>query len=200
MPNPRDSSINHQRLIDAASALFFRDGINATGIAAVAEFAGVSKMTLYAHFASKDELIVAYLDQRNERWDAAVVQSLEAAERPADKLLALFDLYREWLRQGGLRGCPFVNSAAEFPDRAHPVRLAVDRHKCGVKKHLLDLAENAGLSDPQRLARRLFLLLEGAFLTGALENDEGVVLIARDLAAELIDAAQPAEAGPLFPS
>jgi len=192
MPTTRDASVNHQRLIDAASALFFRDGINATGIAAVAEFAGVSKMTLYAHFASKDELIVAFLDKRNERWEAAVQQTLAASEAPADKLLGLFDLHRQWLREGGLRGCPYVNSAAEFPDRSHPVRLAVDRHKQGVKQHLLDLAERARLSNPQTLVRRLFLLLEGAFLTGALENDDSVFLVARELAAELIDAAKPA--------
>lgn len=192
MPTTRDASVNHQRLIDAASALFFRDGINATGIAAVAEFAGVSKMTLYAHFASKDELIVAFLDKRNERWEAAVEQTLAASEAPADKLLGLFDLHRQWLREGGLRGCPYVNSAAEFPDRSHPVRLAVDRHKQGVKQHLLDLAERARLSNPKTLVRRLFLLLEGAFLTGALENDDSVFLVARELAAELIDAAKPA--------
>jgi AcrR family transcriptional regulator len=192
MPRTRDASVNHQRLIDAASALFFRDGINATGIAAVAEFAGVSKMTLYAHFASKDELIVAFLDKRNERWEAAVEQTLAANEAPAEQLLGLFDLHRQWLREGGLRGCPYVNSAAEFPDRSHPVRLAVDRHKQGVKQHLLDLAERAGLTHPQTLVRRLFLLLEGAFLTGALENDDSVFLVARELAAELIDAAKPA--------
>ena len=192
MPTTRNASVNHQRLIDAASALFFRDGINATGIAAVAEFAGVSKMTLYAHFASKDELIVAFLDKRNERWEAAVEQTLAASEAPAEKLLGLFDLHRQWLREGGLRGCPYVNSAAEFPDRSHPVRLAVDRHKQGVKQHLLDLAEQARLTDPQTLVRRLFLLLEGAFLTGALENDDSVFLVARALAAELIGAAQPA--------
>jgi AcrR family transcriptional regulator len=192
MPTTRDASVNHQRLIDAASALFFRDGINATGIAAVAEFAGVSKMTLYAHFASKDELIVAFLDKRNERWEAAVEQTLAASEAPAEKLLGLFDLHRQWLREGGLRGCPYVNSAAEFPDRSHPVRLAVDRHKQGVKQYLLDLAERAGLTHPQTLVRRLFLLLEGAFLTGALENDDSVFLVARELAAELIDAAKSA--------
>ncbi|MGH8418635.1 MAG: TetR/AcrR family transcriptional regulator [Pseudomonas sp.] len=192
MPTPRDFSANHQRLIDAASALFFRDGINATGIAAVAEFAGVSKMTLYAHFASKDELIVAFLDKRNERWDAAVQQTLASNESPAAQLLGLFDLHQQWLREGGWRGCPYVNSAAEFPDRTHPVRLAVDRHKRGVKRHLLDLAEAAGLSNPQTLVRRIFMLLEGAFLTGALENDDSVFLIAKDLAAELITAAQSA--------
>jgi AcrR family transcriptional regulator len=192
MATSRDASVNHARLIDAASALFFRDGINATGIAAVAEFAGMSKMTLYAHFASKDELIVAFLDKRNERWEAAVQQSLADNDSPAQKLLGLFDLHRQWLREGGLRGCPYVNSAAEFPDRGHPVRAAVDRHKCGVKKHLLDLAEMAGLRDPQTLVRRLFLLLEGAFLTGALENDDSVFLVAKALAAELIDAALPA--------
>lgn len=183
------SADNHQRLVSAAAELFLRDGIHATGIAAVAEHAGVSKMTLYAHFASKDELIVVYLDQRNEAWNAAVDVSLNGIAGPAEKLLGLFDLYREWLLKGNARGCAYVNCAAEFPERDHPVRQAVARHKQSVRAHLLNLATVAGLDNPQRLAQRLFLLLEGAFLTGALENDDGVFDVARQLASELIQNA-----------
>ena len=187
-----------QRLVDAASELFLRDGIHATGIAAIAEQAGVSKMTLYAHFTSKEELIVAYLDQRDASWNQAVSVSLDRLENAADKMLNLFDLYRDWLRKGGLRGCAYVNCAAEFPDRTHPVRLAVSRHKQGVRMLLGLLAQAAGLHDPGTVAERLFLLLEGTFLTGALENDDRVFEVARDLAAELIansrEAAQKAGA------
>lgn len=183
-------SINtSQRLVNAAAELFLRDGINATGIAAVAGHAGVSKMTLYAHFASKDELIVAYLDQRNETWNRAVDASLASLCGPAEKLLGLFDLYREWLLKGNARGCAYVNCAAEFPERDHPVRLAVSRHKQSVRDHLSALAGAAGLDNPERVAQRLFLLLEGAFVTGALENDDGVFDVARQLAAELIQSA-----------
>jgi AcrR family transcriptional regulator len=178
----------HQRLIDAAAELFLKDGINATGIVAVAEHAGVSKMTLYAHFSSKDELIVAYLDQRNEAWNLAVDACLAAIAQPAGKLLGLFDLYREWLLKGNSRGCAYVNCAAEFPERDHPVRLAVARHKQSVRDHLSGLANAAGLVNPELVAQRLFLLLEGAFVTGALENDDGVFEVARQLAAELIQA------------
>jgi AcrR family transcriptional regulator len=191
MSSTHSSSASHQRLIDAASQLFARDGINATGIAAVAEQAGLSKMTLYAHFASKDELIVAYLDQRNERWNQAVAASLAQSVDAGAKLLTLFDLHQQWLLMGGLRGCAYVNCAAEFPDREHPVRLAVNRHKCSVKAHLSALAEEAGLVDPQVTVTRLFLLLEGAFLTGALENDSAVFDVAKRWAKELIDAATP---------
>ncbi|MDY7559849.1 TetR/AcrR family transcriptional regulator [Pseudomonas sp. CCC3.2] len=183
------SSATRQRLLTTASELFLRDGINATGIAAIAAHAGVTKMTLYAYFSSKDELIVAFLEQRNERWNTAVGSTLAGIAHPAEKLLSLFDLYRDWLVKGGLRGCAYVNCSAEFPDRSHPVRLAVARHKQSVRSHLKMLAESAGLINAEVIAQRLFLLLEGAFLTGALENDDRVFFIARELADELINAA-----------
>lgn len=188
MPTTSESTTTRQRLLNAASELFLRDGINATGIVAIAEHAGVSKMTLYAHFASKEALIVAYLDQRNDAWNGEVNASLARIAVPAEQLLSLFDLYRDWLLRGGLRGCAYVNCAAEFPDRTHPVRLAVGRHKQSVRTHLATLAQAAGLRQPDVVAERLFLLLEGAFLTGALENDDHVFVVARELAAELIRA------------
>lgn len=175
-------------LLDAADALFYEGGIRATGIEAVAEEAGVTKMTLYAHFASKDGLIAAYLEERDRRWRESLEDRLGGQDDPREKLLAVFDAYREWLVEGGLRGCAYVNCAAEFPDRDHPAREAVRSYKAGVRRRLVELAAEAGAAEPEGLAENLFLLLEGSYVTGALEGDDEVVGRARAVAAELVAA------------
>jgi AcrR family transcriptional regulator len=174
-------------LREAADSLFYERGIRATGVGAVAERAGVTKMTLYAHFASKDDLVVAYLEERDRRWRESLERRLAGEADPKERLLAVFDAYREWLVSGGLRGCAYVNCAAEFPDREHPVRRMVREHKAGLRRRLSGLAAEAGAADPETLAERLFVLLEGAYVSAALEGDEDILdrirLLAKDLVA-----------------
>lgn len=178
-----------RRLLDAADELFYEGGIRATGVDAVAGRAGVTKMTLYSHFASKDDLVVAYLEERNRRWQESLERRLDGQDNPKEKLLSVFDVYREWLVSGGLRGCAYVNCAAEFPERGHPAREAVRRHKAGLRDRLVGLATEAEAIEPEKLAENLFLLLEGSYVTGALEGDETVVGRARSAAAEFVVAA-----------
>jgi AcrR family transcriptional regulator len=182
-------SETRRKLLAAADALFYGEGVRATGVGAVVERAGVTKMTLYDHFASKDELVAAYLGERDRSWREFLEETLAGHDDPREKLLAVFDAYREWLVGGDMRGCAFINCAAEFPDPDHPVRAVVSEHKAGVRERLEGLAAEAGAKDPDALAERLFLLLEGAYVTGALEGDEGVFDRARDLAADLVSAA-----------
>jgi len=177
-----------RKLLDAADVLFYAEGIRATGVEAVAERADVAKMTLYAHFASKDDLILAYLEERDRRWRDSLEDRLGGQDDPREKLLAVFDAYREWLLEGGLRGCAYVNCAAEFPDRGHPAREAVRSHKAGLKDRLAELSAEAGAAEPEKLAENLFLLLEGSYVTGALQGNDEVVGRARGLAAELVAA------------
>jgi AcrR family transcriptional regulator len=159
----------------AADELFYGGGICATGVTAVAGRAGVTKMTLYAHFPSQDDLVVAYLEDSDRRWREFLEERLSSHEDPYDKLLAVCDAYREYLATREMRGCAFVNCAAEFPDPDHPARRMVVRHKSGVRERLRDLAAEAGAQEPATLAERLFVLLEGAYVTGALEGDWGVL-------------------------
>lgn len=177
-----------RRLLDAADELFYEGGIRSTGVEAVAEGAGVTKMTLYSHFASKDDLIVAYLEERDRRWRESFERRIDGRADPPGRLLAVFDAYREWLVSGDLRGCAYVNCAAEFPDRGHPARETVRRHKAGLRRRLAGLAAEAGCASPDGLAENLFLLLEGSYVTGALEGDGAVVGRARAVAAELVAA------------
>lgn len=178
----------HRRLVAAAAELFYSEGIRASGIEAITGRAGATKMTLYAHFDSKDELVAAYLEERDRRWREHLESVLNRHALPEERLLAVFDTYREWLVSGGLRGCGFINFSAEFPNREHPGRAVVSEHKAGVRRVLAELAAELDARDPESLAEHLFLLLEGAYVTGALEGDRETLGRARTLAEELVES------------
>ena len=177
-----------ERLLEAASELFYREGIRAVGVDTVSERAGVSKRTLYNRFGGKDELVAAYLRRRDEGWRAYLQGATEAAVEPKERLLAVFEAYEEWLVGEDFRGCAFANAAAEIPDPEHPARAVARRHKEGVEEHLTVLAKEAGFDEPGTLAGRLLLLLEGAAATAAMRRSREPLGIARSLARELLAA------------
>ena len=185
----RDKAKTRQRLLAAARELFYADGVCATGVSAVAERAGVTKMTLYAHFPSKEELVTAYLEDSDRRWREFLEERLSGCEDSRDGLLAVCDAYREYFTAREMRGCAFVNCAAEFPDPGHPARGVIARHKAGVRERLRDLVAEAGAREPAELAERLFVVLEGAYVTSALEGETGVLDRSRAFFAELVEAA-----------
>ncbi|MHB8189623.1 MAG: TetR/AcrR family transcriptional regulator [Ferrimicrobium sp.] len=188
------STTAHDRLLDAATELFYSEGITATGVDKIAAFSGVSKQTLYAHFHSKDQLVAAVLERRrSER-----VVSLDAwvsshASTPLDRLLAVFDWLGEWHSTEGRRGCAFVNAAAELPDPTHPAREVASRRKREMRYYLAKLADEAGLREPERVGSDLMLLLDGANARMVVENDRGAAKDARRLASVLIDAQEKGE-------
>jgi AcrR family transcriptional regulator len=177
-----------ERLLGAASDLFYREGIRAVGVDTVSERAGVSKRTLYNRFGGKDELIAEYLRRRDERWKAYLRGVTEAVVEPGEKLLAVFEAYEEWLVGEDFRGCAFANAVAEIPDPDHPARVVARRHKEGIEEHLAVLAKEAGFDEPRILAERLLLLLEGAAATAAMRRSHEPLGVARSLAQELLDA------------
>ena len=177
-----------ERLLEAASELFYREGIGAVGVDTISERAGVSKRTLYNRFGGKDELVAEYLRRRDERWRAYLRGVTEGVEDPGEKLLAVFGAYGEWLAGGDFRGCPFANAAAEIPDPEHPARVVARRHKEGVGEHLVALAKEAEIDEPETLAERLLLLLEGATVMVATRRSREPLEAARSLARELLDA------------
>jgi AcrR family transcriptional regulator len=177
-----------ERLLEAASDLFYREGIRAVGVDTVSERAGVSKRTLYNRFGGKDGLVAEYLRRRDEGWKAYLGEATEAVVGPKEKLLAVFEAYEEWLVGEDFRGCAFANAAAEIPDPDHPARVVARRHKEGIEEHLAALAKEAGFDEPGTLAKRLLLLLEGAAATAAMRRSREPVSVARSLARELLDA------------
>jgi AcrR family transcriptional regulator len=177
-----------ERLLEAASDLFYREGIRAVGVDTVSEKAGVSKRTLYNRFGGKDELVAEYLRRRDERWRVHLQEVTECVADPGEKLLAVFAAYGEWLVGGDFRGCPFANAAAEIPDPNHPARIVARQHKEGVGEHLAALAREAGFDEPESLAERLLLLLEGAIAMAAMRRSGESLEVARSVALELVAA------------
>src|SRR3712207_4744460 len=176
-----------EKLLDAASELFYREGIGAVGVDTVSERAGVSKRTLYNRFGGKDALVAEYLRRRDERWRTHLRDTTEGLEDATDRLLAVFESYGEWLVGDDFRGCAFANAAAEIPDPDHPARVVARRHKEGVREYLAAAAKDAGFDEPYALAERLLILLEGATATATLRRDAEPLDVARSVALELMD-------------
>lgn len=164
-----------RRLLEAAGDLFYRHGIRAVGVEAIAEAAGTNKMTLYRHFASKDELVAEYL--RESAKDADVCWAEFEKEHPGDPLAQL----RAWLKEMAAhvvssdeRGCPLVNAAVELPEKGHPARRVIEEAKAALRSRLIRLCGEAGLSEPDMLADELHLLLEGARVTAQSVGSDGL--------------------------
>lgn len=175
-----------EKVLRSASELFYRDGIAATGVDTIVEHAGVAKRTLYNNFGGKDELVAAYLRDRDERWRASLKEVTDRYENPKEKLLAAFEAYGEWLVGGEYRGCAFINAASEIASPDHPARAVALSHKAGVKEHLARLAAEAGLREPDILAEKLLLLLEGATVTASMRKSQDPLNTARTVAQSLI--------------
>ncbi|MEU8974509.1 TetR/AcrR family transcriptional regulator [Streptomyces monashensis] len=180
-----------ERLLAAASELFYAQGIGAVGVDAVVARSGVSKPTLYAQFGSKGGLIAAVLDRRRWTRQQALTDFLDGlSSGPEEKLLAVFD----WLAQGhvkpGFRGCPFTNAAVELPDAGHPARAVILAYKTALRTTLAELAADAGLADPEELGSDLLLLIDGANARVVHSGDHTAMRRAGSAAARLIAAAR----------
>lgn len=183
------SSAARERLVDSALALFQREGFHAAGVDRILAEAGVAKMTLYNHFRSKEELVLAALRRRQELFRAWFEGRVRAARGGARRrLLAVFDVADEWFRSPDFRGCLFINAAAEFGAEAPARRLAAES-KAATQAFLRDLAAEAGAKDPDGLAAALNLLLQGAIVMAHAGGDRAAARNARRAARTLIDAA-----------
>jgi len=180
-----------QRILDTATALFYSRGLRAVGVDTIIAESSVAKATFYKHFPAKDELIVAHLDIVDEVWRGQLHAAARAAgPNPADQLVGLFDALDAACRRDGYRGCGFINAAAEAA-AGTPVHDRTIAHKRAVLAWITDLARDAGVADPGRLARSLTLLLDGALASGALDADPEAAAVARSTAAQLVAAAVP---------
>ncbi len=175
-----------ERIERAAARLFYRNGIHATGVELIAHEAGVSKRTLYQHFASKNDMVDNYLRGIAARGGSPVEKRLFDAELPAgERLLALFDIPRAEV----MRGCPFHNAAVESAGSLASTDKIVRSHKQDFTRHLVAIAHEAGAADPHLLGHQLAVLFEGASAMVTSLNDTAPVVHARAAAATLIDAA-----------
>lgn len=177
-------------LVRRAVKVLNREGYRAAGIDKLVEQTGVSKMTVYKHFRSKDDLIVAALKLQDEEFRNRFIRAVEkAAKTPKGRLLALFDAMGEWVTARGFRGCMFIKAAAEYQDPDHPVNRACAEHKRLMLDYITGLAREAGAKHPQALAAQLFLLMEGETVAAPVLGKKKAVANAKQAARALIEKA-----------
>jgi AcrR family transcriptional regulator len=171
--------------------LFYWDGIRATGVDRVASEAGVAPTTLYRLFASKDELVAAYVEREDRlyrEWFDAAVEA--GGPDPRGRILSFFDALAEQVRPDRCRGCPFQMALAEFPDTGLPARKNAVANKAWVRARLGELAdevaEDASVGDPAALADELAVLVEGVYASAQSSNAEGAAARVRALVARLL--------------
>jgi AcrR family transcriptional regulator len=158
------AKLARDKVFAVAADLFYRKGIHAVGVEEIVKEAGVAKISLYRNFASKDDLIVAYLEDRSmtflQGWDDAFGRH---QHDPRAQLRTIMTYIAERTTQDGYRGCPFINFCAEFPDPGHPGRRVAQMTKMALRERFLRLAQSLYVPQPQQLADSFLLLVEGAY-------------------------------------
>jgi AcrR family transcriptional regulator len=176
--------------------VFYRNGFHASSLDDIQKEGGISRMTLYNHFKSKDELVVAAMRRRDEIFRNNMMKFVASnAKTPTQQLAAVFDFHEQWFTGSEFCGCMFINAAAEFSTAdSLPRRVAAD-HKLEVLRYLRGLCESAGLKEPEDLAEQLNLLLEGAIVvarvTGQVvdggRNPGAAARLAKSMAMKMIE-------------
>lgn len=184
------TSIRRDHLVDTALTLFSRYGFHATGIDRILSESGVAKMTLYKHFKSKDELILAALRRRDElhrNWFMREVEKL--ATTPRDRLAALFTALESWFTSEEFSGCCFINATAEYAAKDDPIHAAAAEHKRLIRTYVREQATAAQAKDPDELTNQLMLLMEGAIVSAQITGEAAPAQQARAAAEILITRA-----------
>lgn len=185
-PNKRDE------LVRKALSIFYRDGFHATGMDALVAETGISKTTMFKHFRTKDELILAVLRYRDETFRNWLFRRLDDLDLPPrEKLLAVFDILKDWFDQPDFRGCMFIKAAAEFQDPGDPAYVQSREHKRLLQQAFMSLAQEAGARDPDLLSRQLLLLKEGAIVAAQMGFDPDPAGAARGAAETLVSTQIP---------
>lgn len=176
-----------ERILDAASRLFYRHGFVSVGVDTITAEAGVAKMSLYRHFPSKDDLIVAYLERSNDQfWDW--FEGALGQGSPRRRLLRVFEELAGFATTPACFGCMFQLAAADFPDQEHQANRAALAHKRAVIERLRELAAQARAPDPDGLAAQLLLLMDGAFVASRMFPDSSPAAHVGRAAASIINA------------
>jgi AcrR family transcriptional regulator len=178
------------RILDAAARLFYERGIHAVGLQQIIDACGCGKNLLYREFASKEELVVAYLERNRRGW----AELVDRATRPLAgdaraQLIAIVRAVADDVARADFRGCPFLNTHAEFPDPDYPAHQVCVEHLEAIRAQLRALAEQARAQDPPLLADRLMLIIDGLYANGAVLRTRGPAAAGVAFAEEIIRAA-----------
>ena len=188
-----------EELVDAAMKVFYRNGFHNSGLDLIQRESGISRMTLYNHFKSKDELIVAALRRRDEIFRNQLMKFVDSqSQDPINRILAIFDYHENWFDQDDFQGCMFINASAEFCEPDCPARRVAAEHKLDILRYIEGLCAHAKLNDPEELAQQINLIIEGSIVNaqvvGRVSNNAHTPGQAaqrgRSMAQKLIEAAQ----------
>ncbi len=190
---PQNSDPTRERIIAAAARLFYNEGIRAASVDAVAEKAGVTKKTLYYHFRSKDELIAAYLESRNQPTLELFARWFETTKgSAADKLRGLFAEFARYTDTAKWKGCGFLRTTAELASTpGHPAIKAGAAHKKRFEAWLAGALRREGVGEAGAIARKIVVLLDGAATVMLIHRDPAYVEAAGELAASLVEPSLP---------
>ena len=180
-------SSKREKLLQAAIKLFIKNGFHAVTVDAISEEAGITKKTLYHYFKSKEELILAALRYRDERFRNDFMRMVESkTEDPKDRLLVVFDVLEEWFREEDFYGCLFVTALGEYPEENTTIRRFCQEAKRLTQNYITSLAEKAELDNVEQLSGQIILLLEGAITMAQVNNSSLCAVQARQAAKILI--------------
>ncbi len=174
-------------ILDVTEKLIYKSGIAATGMDLLVKTAGVSRKSIYRYFANKDELVVAALQRRDQRWMHWYRGAVGQAQTPAERLLNLFNVLKSWFASEDFRGCAFINTSGETGDPQDPVRLVAKEHKQKLLDYVCELCTEQGAEDPQLLARQLLILIDGAITVALVMGDHSAADNAQCMARKLLD-------------
>lgn len=177
-------------IVEAALKLFYQYGFTATGVDKIIGEAKVSKKTLYTHFRTKEELILATLRARDEQFRNFFMREVnERAGKSKDKLYAMFDVVHDWINGETFSGCLFINAAAEYGDKRNANHKMCAEHKRLVVQYISEVAKKAGAINNEKLAKQINLLIEGAIVNAYVMNDKRAAYIAKSMARPFIEQA-----------
>jgi AcrR family transcriptional regulator len=178
-----------ERILDTAYDLFSRHGIRAVGVDRIIATSGVAKMSLYRHFHSKDALVLAFLKEREKRWTMEWLhaEAMSRADDGAGRMLAIFDVFDEWFRQTDFEGCSFINVLLEFGGLEHPIRQATAVHLATIRGLVREFADQAGVIDPDAVARQWHILMKGSIVAAG-EGDTEAARRAQALGRLLLES------------
>ena len=186
-----------EHLVKTAQALFYKQGIRATGIDTILAESGVAKKTLYNHFKSKDELVIAALQRRDQQFMDMLRTGvhkhtpLQSGDERLARVLAFFDTLTEWIQSESFYGCMFINASAEYPRQNDPVHVACASHKRLVIQFIEELLARGNFEHSYNLARQIALLADGAIVNAYTTNDLNAAKEAKSMAVVILEPQLP---------
>lgn len=184
--NKKPSS-TREKILNSAEQLIYQNGIHATGMDLLVKTSGVARKSIYRHFASKEDVAAAALNERDERWMLWFRTESDKGETPQDRILNMFSVLKSWFESEGFRGCAFINTAGEVGDPEDPVRQIAKMHKQKLLDYALELSGQLNIEHPAVLARQLLILIEGAITLSYVMGDASAADNAKEVAKILLE-------------